>query len=69
MPAKRADFTVPAARHLAALAHARSTALATANHAAHTKFANSEAGKDNPTFVRVYVDTFPKAYHIKVREK
>lgn len=70
MPAKRTDFkAMGASRHNAALAEARTLALRAGNTAARTTFESSGAGQNNPTFVKVYVETFVKVYQYAVHRK
>lgn len=56
-------------RHKLAMDTARYEAMKAANAAAGTAFKTSEEGKNSPTFVRVYVETFTNTYKAVVHDR
>ncbi len=67
MPTKR-TLKAQQTRHPAALEYARAFALSEANKAAKTSHAATYDGRLDPTFCRVYVESFAAAYAEKIRE-
>jgi hypothetical protein len=55
-------------RHKLAMDTARYEAMKAANIAARTKFVTPEEGQRNPTFRRVYVDTFANTYKAVIHD-